>query len=283
MWQPKRKEWIQARQKTPNLAYMHATTSRGDLTVRAHVCVCVSESVACMSECVPECDSRQLSHLRTSSSSQLQVPLHLKYCLLSFLSACLCWRPQGRYIFQGMYRCTSLFHTKIKNTFFFTSLPRSAIYRCRLFFGVSYWVLEKLCSGDVSRLSVIMERPATLLVVPWARKKIIWKTWQWYCFPLISIQQLTLTCRPYCKRCWCLVKRKPTCSQQGLWIIFSILGSQSWFLSLGPPIWHFCWVFQIKTSPTAQGKFHIFPLCIPELRPLHSRCRQSSGAHTKAV
>lgn len=113
----------------------------------AHVCVCVRESVACMGECKPECDSRQLSHPRTSSSSQLQVPLHLKYCLLSFLSACLRWRPQGRYIFQGMYGYTCLFHTEIKKYIIFSSLfhvaPCSSL-------SPGFW-RESLSFGDIVR------------------------------------------------------------------------------------------------------------------------------------
>lgn len=100
-----------------------------------------------MGECKPECDSRQLSHPRTSSSSQLQVPLHLKYCLLSFLSACLRWRPQGRYIFQGMYGYTCLFHTEIKKYIIFSSLfhvaPCSSL-------SSGFW-RELLSFGDIVR------------------------------------------------------------------------------------------------------------------------------------
>lgn len=60
-------------------------------------------------ECCKLSSAATASHL-SLSSLLLQVPLHLKYffCLLSFLSACLCWRPQGRNIFQGMYVYTSV-------------------------------------------------------------------------------------------------------------------------------------------------------------------------------
>ncbi len=77
-------------------------------------CVCVSVCVCVWPAWVNPYMWMHLSSATTASrfsSLLLQVPLCLKYCLLSFLSACLRWRPQGRNIFQGMYGYTQLLKT----------------------------------------------------------------------------------------------------------------------------------------------------------------------------
>lgn len=70
------------------------------------VCVCMYVWPAWVNQSMwmqLECICLQLPQLCISAACCSQSPPRLKYCLLSFLSACLCWRPQGRNIFQGTY------------------------------------------------------------------------------------------------------------------------------------------------------------------------------------